>query len=112
MATNLTPQGFSSVRPPPSEQRKVITLTAMARDDRSSGTATTTITVKMPASVEAVRLPDILFPRNSARVNNCDKRILLEQLKALTDRDPTGKIVFVGHTAVRRTRKAWRRSAR
>jgi len=47
--------------------------------------------------VAATRLPDIIFPVNSARVNNCGKRVLLEELKSLTERDPTGKVVFVGH---------------
>ena len=53
--------------------------------------------VKRKAILAARRLPDIIFPANSVRVNNCGKRVLLEELKALIDRDPTGKVVLVGH---------------
>jgi outer membrane protein OmpA-like peptidoglycan-associated protein len=77
------------------EQRKTVTITAKAADNKSVGTATTTIEViKSPAPI---RLPDVLFPKDSARVNNCGKRILLEQLKAYYQRDSTGTVVLVGH---------------
>ena len=51
------------------------------------------------AVVAPIRLPDVLFPANSSRVNNCGKRILLEQLRAYVERDPTGTVVLVGHTS-------------
>jgi len=46
-----------------------------------------------------VRLPDVLFPAGSSRVNNCGKRILLEQLHAYYERDSSGTVVLVGHTS-------------
>jgi outer membrane protein OmpA-like peptidoglycan-associated protein len=79
------------------DQQKNVTITCTAKDDRSSGTATTSIVVKKRANLQAVRLPDIVFARNNARVNNCGKRVLLEELKTYLDKDPTGKVVFVGH---------------
>src|SRR5271165_142018 len=79
------------------DQQKNVTITCTAKDDRSSGTATTSIVVKKRANLQAVRLPDIVFSRNNARVNNCGKRVLLEELKTYLDKDPTGKVVFVGH---------------
>jgi outer membrane protein OmpA-like peptidoglycan-associated protein len=80
------------------EQRKPVTITASATDERNhTGTATTMVTVIQPAPITAVRLPDILFPNNSARVNNCGKRVLLEQLRSYFERDPGGKAVLVGH---------------
>ena len=79
------------------EQQKTVTITCTARDDRGSGSASTTVVVKKPANREATRLPDLVFARNNARVNNCGKRLLLEQLKTYLDQDPTGKVVFVGH---------------
>jgi hypothetical protein len=82
------------------EQRKPVTITASATDERNhTGTATTTVTVIQPATIAAVRLPDILFPSGSARVNNCGKRVLLEQLRSYFERDPGGKAVLVGHRA-------------
>ena len=79
------------------EQRKTVTITAKAADNKSVGTATTTVEVVKGAVAAPIRLPDVLFPKNSARVNNCGKRILLEQLKAYYQRDSTGTVVLVGH---------------
>ncbi len=81
------------------EQRRTVTITAKAADNRSAGTATTTVDVIRPAMIAPIRLPDILFPANSARVNNCGKRILLEQLRAYFERDSTGTVVLVGHSS-------------
>jgi outer membrane protein OmpA-like peptidoglycan-associated protein len=81
------------------EQRKTVTITAKASDNKSEGTATTTIDVIKKATAEPIRLPDVLFDHNSARVNNCGKRVLLEQLRAYVERDPTGQVVLVGHTS-------------
>jgi len=81
------------------EQRKVVTITATARDDKSSGSATTTVTVVCKASAAAVRLPDVLFPMDSSRVNNCGKRILIEQVQSYFQRDPGGQVVLSGHAA-------------
>ena len=82
-----------------SEQRKAVTITSACTDSRSTGTATTTITVIKKAVITPIRLPDVLFDANSARVNNCGKRILLEQLRAYFERDSAGKVVLVGHSS-------------
>ena len=79
------------------EQRKTVTITAKAADNKSVGTATTTVDVVKSAVVMPVRLPDVLFPDNGSRVNNCGKRILLEQLRAYYERDSSGTVVLVGH---------------
>ena len=81
------------------EQRRAVTITASCADSRSTGTATTTITVIKKAVITPIRLPDVLFDANSARVNNCGKRILLEQLRAYFERDSAGKVVLVGHAS-------------
>jgi hypothetical protein len=79
------------------EQRKTVTITAKASDNKTEGTATTTIEVIKKSSAAPIRLPDILFSRNSARVNNCGKRVLLEQLRSYYERDPNGTVAFSGH---------------
>jgi len=81
------------------EQRKTITITAKAADRMSVGTATTTVDVVKGAVIAPIRLPDILFSANSSRVNNCGKRVLLEQLRAYYDRDSSGSVVLVGHVS-------------
>ena len=83
-----------------SEQRRVVTITASVTDRcNNEGTATTSITVIQKATIAPVRLPDVLFPSGSSRVNNCGKRLLLEQLRSYFERDPGGKAVLVGHIA-------------
>jgi hypothetical protein len=82
-----------------SEQRKTITITAKVSDGKGTGSADTQIVVKKKATIVAKRLPDILFTENNARVNNCGKRLLLEELKTYTSADPTGTVYFVGHQA-------------
>src|SRR5579885_2671576 len=85
--------------PSNSEQHKTVTITATASDCTSTGTATTTIDVTKKATIAPVRLPDVLFSRNSSRVNNCGKRVLLEQLRAYVEKDPTGTVVLVGNAS-------------
>jgi outer membrane protein OmpA-like peptidoglycan-associated protein len=81
------------------EQRKTVTITAKAADSRNTGSADTTIEVVRTAVVVPVRLPDVLFSSNSSRVNNCGKRILLEQLRTYFERDPSGTVFLVGHSS-------------
>jgi hypothetical protein len=77
-----------------------VTITATAADERGgTGSATTTVTVVCKASAAAIRLPDVLFPADSSRVNNCGKRILLEQVRSYFERDPGGQVVLSGHNA-------------
>jgi outer membrane protein OmpA-like peptidoglycan-associated protein/opacity protein-like surface antigen len=82
-----------------SEQQKTIAITAKVADDQGSGSAQTSVVVKQKAAIAAKRFPDIVFPKNSARVNNCGKRVLLEELKSSLDNDPNGHVVFVGHVS-------------
>jgi opacity protein-like surface antigen len=85
--------------PGPTEQRKTVTFTAKVSDPRGSGTAENSVIVKQRAALAPIRLPDILFTEGSDRVNNCGKRVLLEDLKNRFEADPGGKVVFVGHIA-------------
>jgi len=79
------------------EQRKTVTITAACADDKNTGTGTTQVEVIKKATIAPIRLPDILFSRDSARVNNCGKRILLEQLRSYYERDSGGSVALVGH---------------
>jgi hypothetical protein len=85
--------------PTNTEQRRTITIAANVSDERGSGSAQANVVVKQAALLSARQLPDVLFAKQSDRVNNCGKRVLLEQLRGLTEGDPTGKVVLVGHIA-------------
>jgi hypothetical protein len=80
-----------------SEQRKTVTIAARVSDGKGSASAESTLVVKKKGAVMARRLPDVIFPTASARVNNCGKRVLLETLKTMVNSDPTGRVVLVGH---------------
>jgi len=91
--------GVQFAPPSTSEQQKTITITAKVSDENGSGSAQASIVVKQRALISARQLPDILFAKGSDRVNNCGKRVLLEELRTLENNDPAGKVVLVGHIA-------------
>jgi len=91
--------GVQLAPPGTSEQRKTIAITAKVSDERGSGSAQASVVVKQPALLSARQLPDVLFAQDSDRVNNCGKRVLLEELHTLANNDPSGRVVFVGHIA-------------
>jgi outer membrane protein OmpA-like peptidoglycan-associated protein len=77
-------------------QLKVVHLTATATD-RIGQTASAPADVTVTLTPEARRLDDIVFANNDARVNNCGKRLLLEELTPMLRDDPDAKVVLIGH---------------
>jgi outer membrane protein OmpA-like peptidoglycan-associated protein len=78
------------------QQSKSVTLTATATD-RLGKSATANATVSVTLTPQAKRLDDIVFQSMSSRVNNCGKRILLEQLTPMLRDDPNAKVILIGH---------------
>jgi outer membrane protein OmpA-like peptidoglycan-associated protein len=78
------------------DEVKQVTVTATVRDQRG-GTAANAASISVRRPAELVRLPDVLFTQGSSRVNNCGKRILLEELYPKLS-SGNYNIVFVGHT--------------
>jgi outer membrane protein OmpA-like peptidoglycan-associated protein len=77
-------------------QTKQVRVTATVTDSKGgSGSASTNITVNFAATIR--HFGDILFPKDSARVNNCGKRVLIEQLYPLLTGNPNFDVVLVGH---------------
>jgi outer membrane protein OmpA-like peptidoglycan-associated protein len=88
-------------------QKKTVNITGTATDDRGA-TAKCDVPVTIDYIPPAIRFGDLVFSKNSARVNNCAKRILLEELAAKAA-DPDYDIVLVGHIdndEVSKTKKA------
>lgn len=78
-------------------QSKQVTATATVTDTKGgSASATTNLTVNYGATV--THFGDIVFPKNSARVNNCGKRVLIEQLYPMLASNSNYDVVLVGHT--------------
>ncbi len=76
-------------------QTKTVTATVTVTDESGkTASKTTDITVNCPPP-PFVRLSDVIFAKNNARVNNCGKRVLIDEAapRATGDFD----IVLVGH---------------
>jgi outer membrane protein OmpA-like peptidoglycan-associated protein/outer membrane protein W len=77
-------------------QSKPVTITATVTDSKGgSANASTTVTVNLAAQVK--HFGDIVFPKDSARVNNCGKRVLIEQLYPTLNSNANYDVVLVGH---------------
>jgi len=76
------------------EQRKTVTLTATAKNKGGEGTSTTTVTVIQKPRAEHY---EVNFPKRSARVNNCGKRVLLQTVTQKLQADPQGTVIVIGH---------------
>jgi outer membrane protein OmpA-like peptidoglycan-associated protein len=77
-------------------QSKTVHLTATATDQKNQ-TANAGADVTVTLNAEARRLDDIIFPNMSSRVNNCAKRLLLEELTPMLRNDPGAKVILIGH---------------
>lgn len=77
-------------------QSKTVTLTATATDAKNQ-TVTRTAPITVTLDPEARRLDDVVFQSMSSRVNNCGKRLLLEELTPILRNDPGAKVVLIGH---------------
>lgn len=76
-------------------QSKTVTATAKVTDDRGQSASCSTA-IKVDYIPQAIRFSDVVFGKNGNRVNNCGKRILLEEL-APKAADPDYDIVLIGH---------------
>ncbi len=79
-------------------QTRVATISCTVKDNKG-GTGSTTIPVTVTlAPIEVTRLDDIIFSANNSRVNNCGKRILLEEVYPQLTQHPDWDLVLIGHT--------------
>jgi outer membrane protein OmpA-like peptidoglycan-associated protein/opacity protein-like surface antigen len=78
------------------QQSKTVHITATATDQKNQ-TASAGADVTVTLKAEARRLDDIVFQSMSSRVNNCAKRLLLEELTPMLRADPGAKVILVGH---------------
>jgi outer membrane protein OmpA-like peptidoglycan-associated protein len=78
------------------EQSQTVHLTATATDQKGQ-TASAGADVRVTLKAEARRLDDVVFPNMSSRVNNCGKRLLLEELTPMLRNDPGAKVILIGH---------------
>ena len=76
-------------------QTKTVTVTLTVTDEAGKS-ATKTDTINVKCEPPYVRLDDIVFPKNNSRMNNCGKRILIDEVAPKLS-DPNYTVVLVGH---------------
>lgn len=85
-------------------QTKNVTLTATVTDAKGrSASAPVNVRVSLPM-LTARRFDDVIFPQGSARVNNCGKRVLIDELYPQLTANPDYDIVLIGHIDERERR--------
>jgi type 1 fimbria pilin len=77
-------------------QSKQIRFTATVSDSKG-GTASGSATATVEFGAQTKHFGDIVFPKGSARVNNCGKRVLIEQLYPVLTSNSNYDVVLVGH---------------
>jgi outer membrane protein OmpA-like peptidoglycan-associated protein len=77
-------------------QSKQVRVTATVTDSKG-GSANGSANINVNYSAQARHFGDILFPKDSARVNNCGKRVLIEQLYPELTANSNYDVVLVGH---------------
>jgi len=77
-------------------QSRTVHLTATATDQKNQN-ASAGADVTVTLTPVARRLDDVVFQSLSSRVNNCGKRLLLEELTPLLRADPGAKVILIGH---------------
>ena len=80
-------------------QSKTVTATLTVTDETGK-TASQSTTITVNCEPQFVRLDDVVFAKNNARVNNCGKRLLIDDA---SNRLSSGEydVVLVGHRDTR-----------
>ncbi|HEY3743232.1 MAG TPA: outer membrane beta-barrel protein [Bryobacteraceae bacterium] len=79
-------------------ETRTATITLTVSDKCGRSVTATPIQIIITKDAKAMRLDDLIYGKGSSRVNNCAKRILLDELQALMNNNPDVEVVFVGHT--------------
>lgn len=77
------------------QQTKTITATLTCTDDQGKSTSKT-VDFTVTYEPQLIRLADIIFPKNNARINNCGKRVLIDEVAPKLNSDDYD-VVLVGH---------------
>jgi hypothetical protein len=78
-------------------QSKQILVTATLKDT-TGHTASIFVPIAVTKLPDPRHISDILFAENDSNVTNCGKRMLWENLASYAARDPSGKVILIGHT--------------
>ena len=66
-------------------------------DSRGRTASSEPIPITFTKDPQAMRLDDLIYSNRSSRVNNCAKRILIDELQTIMNNNPDVQVLLVGH---------------
>jgi outer membrane protein OmpA-like peptidoglycan-associated protein len=78
-------------------ESRTATVTVTVSDKCGRSTTSAPIQIVINKDPKSMRLDDLVFGKGASRVNNCAKRILLDELQALMNNNPDVEVLLVGH---------------
>ncbi len=79
-------------------ETRTATVTPTVTDQRGRTATGAPIQISISKDPQAMRLDDLVYSKGGARVNNCAKRILIDELQALMNNNPDVEVLLIGHT--------------
>ena len=79
-------------------ESRTATITPTVTDQRGRTATGAPIQIAVSKDPQAMRLDDLVYGKGSARVNNCAKRILIDELQGLMNNNPDVEVLLIGHT--------------
>lgn len=78
-------------------ETRTATITPTVTDTRGRTATGSPLQIQIAKDPQAMRLDDLVFGRGSTRVNNCAKRILIDELQGLMTNNPDVEVLLIGH---------------
>ena len=78
-------------------ESRTATITPTVTDQRGRTATGSPLQIRVSKDPKAMRLDDLVYGKGSARVNNCAKRILIDELQGLMNNNPDVEVLLIGH---------------
>ena len=78
-------------------ETRTATVTPTVTDSRGRTANGNPLQITVTKDPQAMRLDDLVYGKGSTRVNNCAKRILIDELQALMNNNPDVDVLLIGH---------------
>ena len=78
-------------------ESRTATITPTVTDARGRTATGNPIQITVNKDPQAMRLDDLIYGKGGSRVNNCAKRILIDELQGLMNNNPDVDVLLIGH---------------
>jgi outer membrane protein OmpA-like peptidoglycan-associated protein len=78
-------------------ESRTATVTPSCTDQHGRTATGSPLQIRIIKDPQAMRLDDVIYSKNGTRVNNCAKRILLDELQAIMNNNPDVEVLLIGH---------------